>query len=76
MGSFSIWHWLVVLVIVLLSDEMRGLRAEHETIRGDIRAAIAAGEASTRSAAATNVSLETLARSVGSIGFSVGWFVG
>ena len=34
-----------VLVIVMLSGEMRGLRAEQETIRGDLRAAIAAGEA-------------------------------
>jgi DNA-binding CsgD family transcriptional regulator len=34
-----------VLVIVTLSGEMRGLKAEHETIRGDLRTAIAAGEA-------------------------------
>ncbi len=35
----------VVLVIVHLSRDMRGLRAEQETIRGDLRAAVAAGEA-------------------------------
>ena len=47
MGSFSIWHWLIVLVIVavvfggrgklsgIMGDAAKGIRAFREGLKGD-----------------------------------------